>query len=60
MTERGEAKILDFGLAKVEQVDHTVGGEAAGSEVSTQAAEEHLTSPGATVGTVKSQRRPAT
>jgi Tol biopolymer transport system component/predicted Ser/Thr protein kinase len=52
VTERGEAKILDFGLAKVEQVDHTVGGEAAGSKVSTRAAEEHLTSPGTALGTV--------
>jgi Tol biopolymer transport system component len=52
VTERGEARILDFGLAKVETTDGVSPAEVDASEVPTRAAEEHLTSPGTALGTV--------
>jgi eukaryotic-like serine/threonine-protein kinase len=50
VTNRGQAKILDFGLAKVKPVPSTVG--TIGEATQSTADEEQLTSPGSTPGTV--------
>jgi len=53
VTDRGHPKILDFGLARVTQVGSRVA-EAAGvmAESTAGVSAEHLTSPGAALGTV--------
>jgi len=52
VTKRGHAKILDFGLAKVKAASSSSTHEHDVTAATDIAVEEHLTSPGSTLGTV--------
>ena len=51
VTKRGHAKVLDFGLAKV-NIGTAQSSQLAGLQATVEGTDQHLTSPGTTLGTV--------
>ena len=52
VTQRGQAKLLDFGLAKLSKKRQAIAEPVGASSLPTTIGEEHLTSPGMALGTV--------
>jgi serine/threonine protein kinase/Tol biopolymer transport system component len=52
VTKRDRAKVLDFGLAKVNPKGSTMGGAAGASQATIESSAEQLTSPGTALGTI--------